>query len=149
MPAIWDINKIQSILPQKYPFLFVDSVLEINAPSREITCLKNVTMNDYFFQGHFPGNPILPGVVIIEALAQASILLFAALKPEIAEKHPTYFLGRVESKFLKPVRPGDQLILKIKGEKILGNAGIVKACALVDNETVVEANIVFGIKPKE
>jgi len=149
MDETWDINKIQQILPQKYPFLFIDSVIDINKQEKKVACLKNVTINDYFFEGHFPDNPVMPGALIIEAMAQASIILYAALKPGVAEKHPDYYLGKVEAKFLKPVRVGDQLILEVSGEKILGNAGIVKAQAKVLNEIVAEAQIVFGVKPKE
>ena len=148
MATQWDIQKIQEILPQKYPFLFVDKVLEADVASASITCLKNLTINDYFFAGHFPGNPIMPGVLMIEALAQASILLFAVIKPEIAKTNPDFYLGRVEAKFLHPATVGDQLILKIKGEKILSNAGIVKAEALVNDKVVVQAQIVFGVKVK-
>ncbi|MDD5237575.1 MAG: 3-hydroxyacyl-ACP dehydratase FabZ, partial [Candidatus Omnitrophica bacterium] len=126
-----------------------DSVIDINKQEKKVACLKNVTINDYFFEGHFPNNPVMPGALIIEAMAQASIILYAVLKPGVAEKHPDYYLGKVEAKFLKPVRVGDQLILEVSGEKILGNAGIVKAQAKVLNEIVAEAEIVFGVKPKE
>lgn len=148
MEPIWDINKIQAILPQRHPFLFIDSVLEINEKEKRVVCLKNVTINDYFFAGHFPGNPVMPGVIIIEAMAQASIVLYAVLKPHLAAKHPDYYLGKVEAKFKQPVRPGDRLILEVSAEKILDNAGIVKAVARVDNEIVSEAQITFGIKGK-
>jgi len=142
----WDIKKIQETLPHRYPFLFIDKVLEIEEREKRVVCLKNVTINDYFFKGHFPKRPIMPGVIIIEALAQASIILYAVLKPYIAEKKPDYYLGRVEARFKKPVNVGDQLILEVYGEKILDNAGIIKAQAKVDNEVVVEARISFGVK---
>lgn len=145
MELDWDINKIQEILPQKYPFLFIDRVLEIDGAKGKVVCLKNVTINDYYFAGHFPGNPIMPGAIIIEAMAQASILLYAALKPDVAEKHPDYYLGKVEAKFHKPVRPGAQLILEVNREKILGKGGIVKAVAKVNEEVVAVAQIVFGV----
>lgn len=147
MENTWDIQKIQEILPQRYPFLFVDRVQEINEKQKKITCVKNLSINEHFFQGHFPGNPIMPGVIIIEAMAQASILLYAALKPEIAEKHPTFYLGKVEVKFTKPVKAGDQLILEVQGEKVMDKGGIVIARASVDNTQVAEAQIVFGVKP--
>jgi 3-hydroxyacyl-[acyl-carrier-protein] dehydratase len=148
MEPVWDINKIQAILPQKYPFLFIDSVLEINEKERKVVCLKNVTINDYYFAGHFPDNPVMPGAIIIEAMAQASIVLYAVLKPAQAAKHPDYYLGKVEAKFKQPVRAGDQLILEVTGEKILDNAGIVSAVAKVGNEDVAEAQITFGVKVK-
>ncbi|MDD5070798.1 MAG: 3-hydroxyacyl-ACP dehydratase FabZ [Candidatus Omnitrophica bacterium] len=149
MEAVWDIQKIQDTLPQKYPFLFVDRVIAINEEEKSITCLKEVSINDYFFQGHFPGNPVMPGVIIIEALAQASILLYAALRPVEAGKKPDYFLGKVDAKFFSPVRVGDQLMLEVKAEKLLSKGGIVTAEAKVDGETVTSARIVFGVKPRE
>jgi 3-hydroxyacyl-[acyl-carrier-protein] dehydratase len=149
MEGIWDIKKIKEILPQSYPFLFIDRVLEVNEKEGKVTCLKNVSINDYFFEGHFPGKPVMPGAIIIEAMAQACIVLFATLKPKIAERHPNYFLGRVEAKFTKPVRVGDQLILEVHKEKILDRGGVVKAYARVDEDLAAEARIAFGVKPKE
>ncbi len=149
METYWDINKIQEILPQKYPFLFVDAVLELNQKARKAICLKNVTINDYFFEGHFPGNPIMPGVLIIEAMAQSSILLYAALKPEIARKKPDFYLGKVEAKFKKPVRVGDQLLIEVSGEKLMDKGGAIKAVARVKGEVVSEAEILFGVKPRD
>lgn len=146
MENAWDINKIKEILPHRYPFLFIDSVLEINEKEKKVTCLKNVTINDYYFEGHFPGCPIMPGAIIIEALAQASIILFAAIKPEIANQHPKYYLGKVEAKFLKTVVPGDRLVLEVHGEKITDKNGIVEAVAKVNDEPVAKANILFGVK---
>jgi 3-hydroxyacyl-[acyl-carrier-protein] dehydratase len=149
MEDVWNIKKIQEILPQKYPFLFIDKVLEIDKEKGKIVCLKNLTNNDYFFEGHFPNNPIMPGALIIEALSQASILYYAALKPAIAEKKPDYYLGKIKAKFLKPVKVGDQLILEVYKEKILDTAGIVNAFAKVNGEIVTEAEIMFGVKLKK
>lgn len=148
MNCTWDIEKIKTVLPQRYPFLFVDKVMEIKEKDKKIICLKNLSINENFFQGHFPGNPIMPGAIIIEAMAQASILLFAVLKPQVAEKHPTYYLGKVEAKFIKPVKAGDQLFLEVHGEKVLDRGGIVKVHARVGEDKVAEAQIVFGVKPK-
>jgi 3-hydroxyacyl-[acyl-carrier-protein] dehydratase len=145
MEGIWDINKIQEILPQRYPFLFIDRVISIDEKEGKVTCLKNFTANDYFFTGHFPGKPVVPGVIMIEAMAQASIIGYAAIKPEVASKHPTYYLGKVEAKFKRPVSVGDQLIIEVKKEKIVNNAGVVTAIAKVNGEMAVEAKIMFGV----
>ncbi|UCD15326.1 MAG: 3-hydroxyacyl-ACP dehydratase FabZ [Candidatus Omnitrophota bacterium] len=137
---------INKILPQKYPFLFIDKVLEVNKTKGKATCLKNVTINEYFFQGHFPGKPIMPGVLIIEAMAQAGIVLYAALKPHIAEKNPDYFLGKVEAKFIGLVKPGDKLILEAVKEKLTDRGGVVETVAKVDDQVVAKAKIVLGVK---
>lgn len=144
-----NIQEIMEILPQRYPFLFIDRVISADAAAKKAVCLKNFTINDEFFKGHFPGNPVVPGVIIIEAMAQASIILFAAIKPEIAQKHPDYYFGKVEAKFKKPVLPGDSLYLEVTALKILQNNGIVEAVAKVKDETVAEATIAFGVKEKK
>lgn len=145
MEGIWDINKIQEILPQRYPFLFIDRVVSVDEKESKITCLKNFTANDYFFTGHFPGKPVVPGVIIIEAMAQASILGFSVTKPEIANKHPIYYLGKIEAKFRRAVTVGDQLVIEVKKEKIVNNAGVVTAVAKVNGEVATEAKIMFGV----
>jgi len=149
MESIWPISKIRETLPQRYPFLFIDKVIEIDQAAGRVVCLKNLTQNEHFFVGHFPDNPIMPGVIMIEVMAQASIIGFAALKPEVAAKKPTYFLGKVEVKFSKPVRPGDQLFLEVQKEKMIATAGIVSASAKVDGQVVAQARITFGVKVYE
>src|SRR5438477_1435671 len=106
-----DINEIQSILPHRFPFLFIDRIIEIE-PLKRIVAIKNVTMNEYFFQGHFPGAPVLPGVVIIEAMAQAGAVLLFREIPDRDSKL-LYFTRIDEAKFRKPVVPGDQLRIEV------------------------------------
>ncbi len=142
-------EEITSILPQRFPFLFVDRVVSFDPEASRITCLKNFTMNDYFFKGHFPGNPVVPGVIITEALAQAAILLFGRLKPEIAAKKPDYLLGKTEMRFRKPVFPGDQLTLEAAPVKVLANAGICQVAAKVNGQTVAEGTLTFGVVVKD
>jgi 3-hydroxyacyl-[acyl-carrier-protein] dehydratase len=144
----WDIDRIQEILPHRYPFLFIDKVTAIDTAARKVVCRKLFTINDYFFAGHFPGNPVVPGVILTEAMAQSSIILFAALKPEIAARKPIYYLGKAEVKFKQAVFPGDAVDFEIEAVKILNSTGIVEAKARVGETVVAEASIGFGIKPR-
>jgi 3-hydroxyacyl-[acyl-carrier-protein] dehydratase len=140
-----DINKILKLLPHRYPFLLVDRVLEIT-PRVSITALKNVTMNEPFFQGHFPDFPVMPGVLIIEALAQtAALLTFSEAK---AENAVYYFAGIDGARFKKPVLPGDQLIMTAILER--EKAGIYKfqVKATVNDELAAEANITCAVRTK-
>ena len=140
-----DINQILKLLPHRYPFLLVDRVLEIT-PRVSIKALKNVTMNEPFFQGHFPDFPVMPGVLIIEALAQtAALLTFSEAK---AENAIYYFAGIDGARFKKPVLPGDQLIMTAIFER--EKAGIYKfqVKATVNDELVAEANITCAVRTK-
>ena len=140
-----DINQILKLLPHRYPFLLVDRVLEIT-PRVSITALKNVTMNEPFFQGHFPDFPVMPGVLIIEALAQtAALLTFSEAK---AENAVYYFAGIDGARFKKPVLPGDQLIMTAILER--EKAGIYKfqVKATVSDELAAEANITCAVRTK-
>ena len=140
-----DINQILKLLPHRYPFLLVDRVLEIT-PRVSITALKNVTMNEPFFQGHFPDFPVMPGVLIIEALAQtAALLTFSEAK---AENAIYYFAGIDGARFKKPVLPGDQLIMTAILER--EKAGIYKfqVKATVNYELAAEANITCAVRTK-
>ncbi|MCX7180577.1 MAG: 3-hydroxyacyl-ACP dehydratase FabZ [Proteobacteria bacterium] len=136
-----DINKILEHLPHRYPFLLVDRVLEC-VPGERILALKNVTINEPFFPGHFPHHPVMPGVLILEALAQvAAILSFHTTEARPDEKTVYYFVGIDGARFKKPVTPGDQLMLTAT---ILANRrGLWKfsAKALVDGQVVTEAEL--------
>src|SRR4030067_3443110 len=117
---IFEKEKIKSILPHREPFLFIDEIIEIDG-TQKVVAVKYINKNESFFQGHFPGRPIMPGVLIIEAMAQASIILYSLCKPEIAKTHPNYYLGKVKVEFLSPVYPGDKLIIEKNREKFLDN----------------------------
>lgn len=140
METTYPIEKILQLLPHRYPFIMVDRVLEL-VPKEKIIALKNVTMNEPFFQGHFPGKPIMPGVLIIEALAQSGgILVIESLPPEKQGK-PTYFMGLDKVKFRKPVVPGDQIILEVRILKRRGDVAKMSGTATVDGNCVAEAEL--------
>jgi 3-hydroxyacyl-[acyl-carrier-protein] dehydratase len=133
-----DIREILSILPHAYPFLLVDRIVELE-PGKRIVGIKNVTYNEPFFPGHFPGRPIMPGVLIIEAMAQtAGVLAFKSIPPE-DQKRPVYFLGIDHVRFRKPVIPGDQLRLELDITKHRQAIWGFKGKALVDGTLVTEA----------
>lgn len=136
------IKEIQEILPHRYPFLLIDRVEELKEGQR-VVAYKNVTMNEYFFQGHFPQEPVMPGVLIIEALAQAGAV--AILKMEKYKGKIAYFAGINNAKFRNKVVPGDVLRLEVEIIKIKGPAGIGKAVATVDGKKAAEAEIMFFI----
>ncbi len=139
-----DVLKILDILPHRYPFLLLDRILEIGPDS--VTGLKNVTINEPFFQGHFPGHPIMPGVLIVEAMAQAGGLLAYSFLPENQGK-AVYFMGMDKVKFRRPVRPGDQLILKLKLLRRRGAVFKMQGEAFVDEQLVAEAELMATIDP--
>jgi 3-hydroxyacyl-[acyl-carrier-protein] dehydratase len=135
-----EIKEIMSILPHAYPFLLVDRIIEIESGKR-IVGLKNVTFNEPFFPGHFPGRPIMPGVLIVEAMAQtAGILVFNSL-PREHFKTPVYFLGIDNVRFRKPVIPGDQLRLELEITKHRQSIWGFKGKALVEGNLVAEAEL--------
>ncbi|MDP3730726.1 MAG: 3-hydroxyacyl-ACP dehydratase FabZ [Candidatus Omnitrophota bacterium] len=135
-----DINMIQKILPHRYPFLLVDRIIE--STDKKIVGLKNVTINEPFFQGHFPGHPIMPGVLILEAMAQVGGV--GALNLPENRGKLAYFLSIKEAKFRKPVVPGDQLIIEVEILKTKLSVMQVKATAKVDGGVVTEAEMMFA-----
>lgn|SRR5574340_614676 len=135
-----DVNEIMGILPHRYPFLMVDRVLEVE-PGKKIVAIKNVSMNEQFFQGHFPGHPVMPGVLIVEAMAQVAGIMAYLASDDETRKKVTYFMAIDSAKFRKPVVPGDQL--RIEVETIFNRRGIwsVGGKAYVDGALVTEAEL--------
>ena len=134
-----DINEIMKTLPHRYPFLLVDRVKELEVNKR-IVATKNVTINEPFFQGHFPGHPIMPGVLIIEAMAQVGGVLAYRSQPD-TEGKVVYFMGIDKAKFRRPVVPGDMLEFVLEVIKQRRNIWVFKAEAFVDGERAAEAEI--------
>ena len=139
---MFDINQIKTMLPHRYPFLLVDRVLEL-IPKQRLVALKNVTMNENFFTGHFPERPVMPGVLIIESMAQAAGLVMLS-EDEHKGKIP-YFTGIDNARFRKTIVPGDQIIIEVDVIRLKGNVGRVKAVAKVDNQIATEAELMFVI----
>jgi 3-hydroxyacyl-[acyl-carrier-protein] dehydratase len=139
-----DIRAILERLPHRYPFLLVDRVLECR-PGESIRALKNVTVNEPFFRGHFPGNPVMPGVLIVEALAQAAgILCFVTANVIPDQSTRFYFVGIDKARFRRPVVPGDQVVLKAKVERSLKGIWRFTTSALVDDQEVAHADIMVA-----
>lgn len=144
-----DIHEILDHLPHRYPFMLVDRVLSIEL-GKEIVAVKNVSMNEPFFPGHFPYHPVMPGVLIVEAMAQAAaILSFKTMDTKPSDDSVYYFAGIDSARFKKPVSPGDQLILKVKIDRILRGIWKYSGQALVDDVVVAEAQMMCILKAIE
>jgi len=134
-----DIQKIQSLLPHRYPFLLVDRVIE-SEPGKRLVAIKNVTVNEPFFQGHFPSKPVMPGVLLIEAMAQATGLL-AMASAEVPKEAIYYLVGVDKARFKSPVVPGDQVHLEVEVIKNRREIWVFSAAAKVDGKVVASAEI--------
>jgi beta-hydroxyacyl-ACP dehydratase FabZ len=140
---VYGVTDIMKFLPHRYPFLLVDRILELE-PGKRVLGLKNVTINEQFFQGHFPGAPVMPGVLIIEAMAQvAGVMIYGDLPDK--EKKLIYFTGIDSAKFRRPVVPGDQLRIEMEFLNRHGKFGKVRGRATVDGKIVAEAALLFAI----
>ncbi|MBV8742045.1 MAG: 3-hydroxyacyl-ACP dehydratase FabZ [Sinobacteraceae bacterium] len=143
-PTQLDIHAVLKLLPHRYPFLLVDRVLEVK-PGESIRALKNVTYNEPFFTGHFPGRPVMPGVMIIEALAQAAgILTFVSSNIVPHEETRFYFVGIDKARFRKPVEPGDQLLLTAQLERSLRGIWKFSTAAFVGEVEVAHAEMMVA-----
>ncbi len=140
VPENIDIIEIMKLLPHRYPFIMVDRILTID-PGKEITGLKNVTINEPYFQGHFPGRPVMPGVLILEGMAQVGGVLAFFANPEAVGSKLLFFAGIDKARFRKPVVPGDQLILKLEMIRQKRTIMIMGAKAFVDDQLVAEAEL--------
>jgi 3-hydroxyacyl-[acyl-carrier-protein] dehydratase len=140
-----DIHQVLAHLPHRYPFLLVDRVLHYDANT--ITAIKNVTINEPFFQGHFPNRPVMPGVLVIEALAQAALIqAFKALNIMPSSKTVYYFVGIDNARFKRPVEPGDQLILKAAMKRRMKGIWMFATEALVGEEQVAAADLMCAAR---
>ncbi|WP_212780454.1 3-hydroxyacyl-ACP dehydratase FabZ [Lactobacillus corticis] len=144
--VVMTAQEVLDLIPNRYPIAYIDYVDKLE-PGKSITATKNVTINENFFRGHFPGNPVMPGVLIIEALAQAASVLILR-SPEFYKK--TAYLGTIKhGKFRRVVRPGDQLKLQVELVKVRSRMGIVDAVATVDGKKVTSAELTFIVAERD
>jgi 3-hydroxyacyl-[acyl-carrier-protein] dehydratase len=141
-----DLQRILKLLPHRYPFLMIDKVKELE-PRKRVIAIKNVSNNEPQFMGHFPGRPIMPGVLILEAFAQAAVVMMLAADPDSPENQVYYYLGIDDARFKKPVVPGDQLELEVLFDRAMRGIGKFNCIARVDGEVVAEASILCTIQP--
>jgi 3-hydroxyacyl-[acyl-carrier-protein] dehydratase len=137
-----DVSQIQAMIPHRYPFLLVDRVVDFQLePERSVRAIKNVTFNEPYFQGHFPGHPVMPGVLVIEAMAQAAGLL-TYLATDVDAEFSLYYLAKVDNaKFSKTVVPGDQLVLDVREKRRVRGMGLFECVATVDGKKVASADL--------
>lgn len=136
-----DVRRITQLLPHRFPFLLIDRVVDFE-PGKRLTALKNVTFNEPFFQGHFPGHPVMPGVLVIEALAQASGALVQLSASQDPNQPALFYLVKIDkARFSRIVVPGDQLMLEVEQKRTLRRMGLFWGQAKVDGEVVAEAEL--------
>ena len=141
-----DIEQIRDILPHRYPFLLVDRILEL-VPGKRARGYKNVTINEEFFEGHFPGHAVMPGVLVCEAMAQVGGVLLLSMTGN--EGKLAYFGGMDRVRFRKPVHPGDMLVTEVELIAAKGNIGKIRAAARVDDEVAAEGEFIFALVDRD
>ncbi len=139
-----DIQEIKKIIPHRFPFLLIDRITSLE-PNEKLVAIKNVSINEHFFVGHFPEEKVMPGVLIVEAMAQEGCIYFYYSK-NMQGKDLIYYLAKTTAKFRAPVVPGDQLRIEVTTIRLLPKAGFLKTKAFVGDNCVAEAEIGFGIK---
>jgi 3-hydroxyacyl-[acyl-carrier-protein] dehydratase len=140
---LMDVNEIQKIIPHRYPFLLVDAITELD-PGKRIAGVKNVSINEPYFAGHFPGTPVMPGVLIVEAIAQVAAVMVLRELPD-RERKLVYFLGIDQARFRHPVVPGDQLRIVVEVIRMRPRHGKLRGEAFVGDKLVAEAEILSSI----
>ena len=148
MNSVFDIQKIFEMLPHRYPFLLIDRIIEL-VPGEKIVALKNVTINEPFFQGHFPEMPVMPGVLIVEAMAQTGGVFYIASRPPTEAGYIFYFMGMDKVRFRKPVVPGDQLVIEATLLKMRKNVTKMAGEATVNGQRVAEAELMATLGEKK
>lgn len=148
MGIVMGFDDVCRLLPQGYPFIMVDVVEELQAGKR-IVCRKNVTGNEWMFPGHFPNKALFPGVLLVEGMAQACILLLRADESLVVSESATYMLASVKVRFLKPVVPGDQLRYICEAIRLASMGGVVEAEAFVDGEVAAKADLTFVVQDRK
>ena len=143
-PAQLDFEQIKQIIPQRFPFLMLDRVVEIEPGVRAVG-LKNLTGNEWFFQGHFPKKALTPGAMIVEAIAQTGIVFFRITQPPVDDV--TYLLGSLKIRFLEPAWPGDQLRMEVTPIRLTLRAGILNAVVTVEGRTIAKGEFALATKP--
>ena len=144
--TLLDIHAVKKYLPHRYPFLLIDKVLEATA-GEKLIALKNVTYNEPYFEGHFPSRPVMPGVLIVEAMAQACAILASVGRDDInAENRVYYFTGIDKARFKKPVEPGDQLTIEVEILRRIKNMWKCQGVAKVEGNIVASAQLMFTFK---
>ena len=145
-PRALDFEEIKAIIPQRFPFLMLDRISEL-IPGEKAVGIKNLTGNEWFYQGHFPAKAITPGAMILEAIAQTAIVFFRFCFSE--QQDVTYLLGSAKIRFLEPVLPGAQLSIEVTPIKLTSSAGIINAQVSVEGRIVAKGEFALGMKPNQ